>query len=127
MLSGEMNATAVAAGGAIGLAAAAMLATQCTNKTVEEEKPLPRPTEGVPLKGLPPDFDADAAVSSDCHTEIHADVVPGDSRKTIVVVGLSMVGWRFCEALIQNDTAKEYRTPDDLTASPPPPPAHSKG
>lgn len=98
MFSGDVN---LAAGGAIGLAAAAVLATQCTNGAAVDE--------GMPLKGLPTDFDADAAVSTEAPTEIHADALPGDSRKTIVVVGLSMVGWRFCEALIQNDTAKEYR------------------
>ena len=106
MLSGDGSVSTAAAGGAIGLAAAAMLATRCTSAGVEEGNP---PAEGAPLKGLPPDFDADAAVSTDAPTEIHAETVPDDGRKTIVVVGLSMVGWRFCEALIQNDTAKEYR------------------
>ena len=48
-------------------------------------------------------------MSTAAPTEIHAEAVPGDERKTIVVVGLSMVGWRFCEALVQNDTAKQYR------------------
>ena len=30
-------------------------------------------------------------------------------QKTIVVVGLSMVGWRFCESLVSRDTERSYR------------------
>ena len=121
MLSADGSVSPAAAGGAIGLAAAAMLATRCASGVEEGNPPAetaPTQAGGAPLKGLPPDFDADAAVSTDVPTEIHAETVPDDRRKTIVVVGLSMVGWRFCEALIQNDTAKEYRARASPVAPP---------
>ena len=37
------------------------------------------------------------------------DVTPSEDRKTIVVIGNGMVGLRFCEKLVEFDTAKKYR------------------
>jgi nitrite reductase (NADH) large subunit len=37
------------------------------------------------------------------------DVTPSEDRKTIVVIGNGMVGLRFCERLVEFDTAKQYR------------------
>ena len=34
---------------------------------------------------------------------------PAPGQQTVVVVGLSMVGWRFCEALRERDDKKQYR------------------
>ena len=33
----------------------------------------------------------------------------GGAVQTIVVIGLSMVGWKFCEELVEKDHAKRYR------------------
>ena len=38
-----------------------------------------------------------------------AEIAPPENRKTIVVVGNGMVGLRFCEKLVEFDTAKQYR------------------
>ena len=42
-------------------------------------------------------------------TESNVETTPPDSRKTIVVIGNGMVGLRFCEKLVEFDTARQYR------------------
>lgn len=42
-------------------------------------------------------------------SETPAEVIPPEDRKTIVVIGNGMVGLRFCEKLVEFDTAKQYR------------------
>lgn len=91
----------------------------------------------VEMLGLDPSFDANTAVQEVTPVEIHCEPAPSqqqpkslkskkkkkkaslaeegghneptDNRKTVVVIGLSMVGWRFCEALVENDSDKQYR------------------
>ena len=42
-------------------------------------------------------------------SEVPVEMTPPDDRKTIVVIGNGMVGLRFCEKLVEFDTAKQYR------------------
>ena len=58
---------------------------------------MPRRGEEAPAPTLP--------------MEIHPvpDGKASPDQKTIVVVGLSMVGWRFCESLVSRDTERSYR------------------
>ena len=41
--------------------------------------------------------------------ETSVEMTPLEDRKTIVVIGNGMVGLRFCEKLVEFDTAKQYR------------------
>jgi NAD(P)H-dependent nitrite reductase large subunit/NAD(P)H-dependent nitrite reductase small subunit len=46
---------------------------------------------------------------ADEDTETHVESTLPEDRKTIVVIGNGMVGLRFCEKLVEFDTAKQYR------------------
>jgi len=46
---------------------------------------------------------------SDEFSETSVETTPPEDRKTIVVIGNGMVGLRFCEKLVEFDTATQYR------------------
>ena len=103
-----------------GVTTAATLATPAAAASIPataavHESSTPRdsisPAAPTSKRGLDPSFDASAAVAAAARpqVEIHCEADPTDHRKTVVVIGLSMVGWRVCEALVEHDTEKQYR------------------
>ncbi|KAJ3054884.1 hypothetical protein HK097_000460 [Rhizophlyctis rosea] len=85
-----------------------------TPLAIKEEPEALAPSPSPPAPSLPVEpVSALAATTKEACTEVAAAPLASpsnpDGKLTIIVVGLGMVGLRFCEKLLEYDTEKKYR------------------